>query len=262
MHFADSPPRGSASVLRSSERRCGGESAKGQDRQFSFSGWRMMREKLKLIALQASPDRLKDRPESCLARGRMDLSDMVKSCESGLNNLAAELIRRAWRAHTEHEKRKRNPNRRRSTSSATALGGAPRSVFQGTFMNRNLSMRSRSHRGGRQGEGRIAKERLKYLASCRTQSAVSELGFLGKKAAEEMVESCREKLFKMAAVAIQALGRGHAIRRGAMVAAGGAGEREGIGAATVAEEDRCLYGTLSDLHVDLEPSIEGPLVYL
>ena len=67
---------------------------------------------------------------------------------------------------------------------------------------------------GQRAEGRISKERLKYLASCRTKNAVSELGFLGKKAAEEMVESCREKLYQMASTAIQALWRGYAIRRG------------------------------------------------
>ena len=72
------------------------------------------------------------------------------------------------------------------------------------FMNRaTLSMRTPRQRASQRAEGRIAKERLKYLASCRTKSAVSQLGFLGKKAADEMVENCKTKLYNMASIAIQ-----------------------------------------------------------
>ena len=62
---------------------------------------KLMRQKLKYIALQRAQTAVKGRLESKAA------SDMVKACEVNLNNLAAEIIQKSWRSRKDREKRKK-----------------------------------------------------------------------------------------------------------------------------------------------------------
>ena len=86
---------------------------------------RLVRQKLKFIALQRAQTAVKGKLESRAAQ------DMVKACEHGLYEMAATMIQKAWRSHL-HGKRR---NGRRAIR-LNLMGAAGTSGVQGLFMNR------------------------------------------------------------------------------------------------------------------------------